>query len=344
MQDSNPPPTDERQDGGRSRLTRGMNTLLRAASTRGEAADSPLHSAITFFSQVCEDVTTTPHHPLGLFVTAAPPQQNGIPSSLSLGPAAGHGHAAAWTKLTDDQPTRTPERPDNLLGTEMPPTSPVSPPVAAKFPLLPAPIGPQLGVAPLPSPEPAAALQDAATSPPTPPRRRPRRPAGGVTKARKPRSTIKPSPGSSTLGAEQPSALTPAATASAARRKRSAGSGATTHMCQVPKCNRSFARTYNLHTHMRTHTGDCPYACQYDSCTKRFKWKSSLTSHRKYHEKRDAEKQAATAAAAAAAAAVKSKLSVTGSTEATPTAPDAGKPEDSLMAVASLASLRAMPV
>jgi len=322
-----------------------MNTLLRAVSTRSEAEDSPLHSAITFFSQVCEEVTTTPHHPLGLFVTAAPPQQNGIPSSLSLGPAAGHGHATAWTKLTDDQPTRTPERPDNLLGTKMPPTSPVSPPVAVKFPLLPAPIGPQLGVAPRHSPEPAAALQDAPTSPPTPPRRRPRRPAGGVTKARKPRSTVKSSPGSSSvLDADQPSALTPAATASAPRRKRSAGSGATTHTCQVPKCNRSFARTYNLHTHMRTHTGDCPYACQYESCTKRFKWKSSLTSHRKYHEKRDAEKQAATAAAAAAAAAVKSNLSVTGSSEAEPTTSGAGKPEDSLMAVASLTALRAKPV
>jgi len=95
---------------------------------------------------------------------------------------------------------------------------------------------------------------------------------------------------------------------------------------------------------MRTHTGDCPYACQYESCTKRFKWKSSLTSHRKYHEKRDAEKQAATAAAAAAAAAVKSNLSVTGSSEAEPTTSGAGKPEDSLMVVASLTALRAKPV
>ncbi|GAB0493952.1 hypothetical protein MMPV_005240 [Pyropia vietnamensis] len=199
----------------------------------------------------------------------------------------------------------------------IPPSSPISPPVVVHSPPVSACFGPQLlgaaasaGSVPTPAtttaPVGAPAAANALVMPAPPPRRRPRRRTdGAVGKAAKPRNKARGSGRKgSPVGSDTNVSTSPLpATEETGRRKPAGAVGTPTHTCKVPGCNRAFARTYNLSTHMRTHTGDCPYACDDKSCAKKFKWKSSLTSHRKFHEKREAEARAAEAASAAAAAA-----------------------------------------
>lgn len=305
---------------------------------------SDLYQGISLLSNVCEQVSSTPNHPLGLSAptTLAPGLTRPRDSLMALplahvagGPA--DVDQAVWAGFTAGQALKPAGS-----SSQIPPSSPISPPVVMHCPPGPACFGPQLlGVAANAGSvltPPASTVPDggltAAGAPitPSPPRRRPRRRADGPAgKAAKSRSKArasgrKASPGSSTssLGSEAdaPASPLPTAEVAAGRRKPAAAAGAPTHTCKVPGCNRAFARTYNLSTHMRTHTGDCPYACEDKSCAKKFKWKSSLTSHRKFHEKREAEARAAAAAAAAssgaatiASAAAEAEMSTAESTE-----------------------------
>lgn len=283
---------------------------------------SDLYQGMSLLSNVCEQVSSTPNHPLGFSAPTTPALSLTRPGDslmvLPLGDVVG-GSAdldqAVWAGFTAGKSAGS--------SVQVPPSSPISPTVVMHSPPGPACFGPQLlGVAANAGSEltpPSTAVPDGAPTrsdapiTPSPPRRRPRRRANGPAgKTAKPRSKArasghKASPGSSTssLGSEADAPASPLLTmeAAAGRRKPTGAPGAPTHTCKVPGCNRAFARTYNLSTHMRTHTGDCPYACDDKSCAKRFKWKSSLTSHRKFHEKREAEARAAAAAAAAASAA-----------------------------------------
>lgn len=341
--------TPKPMDGSRNRLASPPTRpaaldSMASAGPPSQLYPSDLYEGISLLSNVCEQVSSTPNHPLGLSTPTTPAPGLTRPRdsvmALLLADVAG-GPAdfdqAVWSGFTAGQALKPAGS-----SSQIPPSSPISPPVVMHCPPGPACFGPQLlGVAANAGSEltpPTTTVPDgaptAADAPitPSPPRRRPRRRADGLAgKTAKPRSKArtsgrKASPGSSTssLGSEADSPASPLPTAevAAGRRKPATAAGAPTHTCKVPGCNRAFARTYNLSTHMRTHTGDCPYACEDKSCAKKFKWKSSLTSHRKFHEKREAEARAAAAAAAAssgaatiASAAAEAEMSTAESTE-----------------------------
>lgn len=59
------------------------------------------------------------------------------------------------------------------------------------------------------------------------------------------------------------------------------------HICKV--CGKLFKRAHNLKIHGRLHSGDQPYLCPHIKCEKRFRWKSSIVSHLKWHKTKRGE-------------------------------------------------------
>jgi len=99
----------------------------------------------------------------------------------------------------------------------------------------------------------------------------------GAGERRTPRAS--PTRGSSPLrGSGRGRAATSAASSSTAA---SGSSSQGQFVC--PFCGKQFGRRYNKEIHIRIHTGDAPYVCGIDGCEQRYKWRSTLFNHRKYH-------------------------------------------------------------
>ncbi|ORY47927.1 hypothetical protein BCR33DRAFT_632422, partial [Rhizoclosmatium globosum] len=55
------------------------------------------------------------------------------------------------------------------------------------------------------------------------------------------------------------------------------------HECPVSGCSGSFSKRANLKQHMLKHTGELPFACEYENCDKRYNTRNRLKVHMRQH-------------------------------------------------------------
>lgn len=60
--------------------------------------------------------------------------------------------------------------------------------------------------------------------------------------------------------------------------------------CPEINCGTKLKRLYNIKLHMCDHTGELPFVCEFEGCSKRFKTPSNLNDHKKAHNEHDIKK------------------------------------------------------
>jgi len=64
---------------------------------------------------------------------------------------------------------------------------------------------------------------------------------------------------------------------------RSADGKKKQHICHIPNCGKVYGKTSHLRAHLRWHTGERPFACEWMFCGKRFTRSDELQRHKRTH-------------------------------------------------------------